>query len=128
MKLKIPNQIFGELETKIMRIIWELKQASVRQVFDKLFQNRSIAYTTVMTVMSRLYSKGILKRRSGEGGAYIYIPRQSQEEFSAAASKRMIRALINEFGEIAVAQFIDIVESSDRKNLSKWRRKLKNIK
>lgn len=128
MKKKKINQTLGDLEAEIMKIIWKLETASVRQVFSRLKKKRKIAYTTVMTVMTRLAQKGILRRQLDESGAYIYTPIQDKSSFFAAASKKVINNLIKEFGEVAVAQFIDAVESSNLKDLEKWQKKLKKIK
>lgn len=118
----------GELEAEIMEIIWKSKSASVREVLSNLKKRRKVAYTTIMTVMARLAKKGILKRKLDASGAYIYIPTQDKETFLASSSRKLIKNLINEFGEVAVAQFIDVVEDSDLKDLAKWQEKLKKIK
>ena len=51
---------FGELEAVIMDRIWNRQGASttVREVFDELAAERVIAYTTVMSTMDNLHSKG----------------------------------------------------------------------
>ncbi|OGY49561.1 MAG: hypothetical protein A3B89_01780 [Candidatus Buchananbacteria bacterium RIFCSPHIGHO2_02_FULL_40_13] len=124
----IHHQVLGELEAEIMEVIWKLKSASVRQVWTKLKKRRQLAYTTVMTVMSRLVLKGILKRQLDGGGAYIYVSAQEKEKFLADSSRKLIKNLIQEFGEVAVAQFIGVVEDSNLKDLIKWQKKLKKIK
>ena len=124
---KTPNQLFGDLEADIMEILWQKKHASVRQVLNKLLKQRKVAYTTVMTVMSRLCEKGILKRKLQLNGAYVYRPVQPREDFLAAASEKIIKGLISDYGHLAVAQFIDLLESTDSRNLAKWRRQLKKF-
>ena len=118
----------GELEAEIMEAVWNLESASVRQVLNRLKKKRDIAYTTVMTVMSRLCDKLVLKRKFNGDGAYVYTAFQAKANFLAAASKRAISGLLKEFGEVAVAQFVDAVESSSLKNLEEWRQKLKKIR
>src|ERR1051326_7193900 len=55
---------FGELEAVIMERLWEWgRPALVREVVDDLARDRSIAYTTVMTVMENLHRKGWLRRQ-----------------------------------------------------------------
>jgi predicted transcriptional regulator len=55
---------FGELEAVIMDRLWEWgKPALVREMVDDLSRDRSIAYTTVMTVMENLHRKGWLRRQ-----------------------------------------------------------------
>ena len=60
---------FGELELAILKIIRDLKKATVSDVCRKLGKNRS--YTTIMTVMSRLSKKGELNREK-KGKQYVY--------------------------------------------------------
>lgn len=121
------NQTLGSLEKEIMEIMWDLKSSSVRPVLNMLKKKRKVAYTTVMTVMSRLAKKGLLKRKL-DNGSYVYSICQCKENFLANASKKVINNLIKEFGEVAVAQFFDAVEKSDIKDLKKWQKKLKSIK
>lgn len=119
---------FGELESSIMDIIWRLNQATVKDVLGKLTKRRPVAYTTVMTVMSRLFAKSILKRQLDASGAYLYTPKQNRASFLAEASKKAVGRLLKTYGEVAVAQFFDILESGNLKKMEQWRRKLKNIK
>jgi len=121
------NHSLGELEAEIMEVVWKLKKCPVRRVLDKLKSKRKVAYTTVMTVMCRLYNKGLLKRTLDASGAYVYSSRREKKEFLVSASRNAINNLIKEFGDVAVAQFIDIVESKDAKKLKEWRGKLKKL-
>jgi Penicillinase repressor len=57
---------------------WD-RPTSVRDVFEDLHRHRSVAYTTVMTVMNNLHKKGVLTRETS-GRAYIYRPARSREE------------------------------------------------
>ncbi len=70
MKNKIASSL-GSLEKEIMEILWKLKTASVRSVLNQLCKKREVAYTTIMTTMSRLHAKGVLKRQQDASGAYI---------------------------------------------------------
>src|SRR3989344_5340620 len=87
--LKNSIQSLGSLEEEVMQIIWKEKNVSVRFIFDKIKIKRPIAYTTVMTIMSRLHTKGILNRRQ-QDGAYIYSPAQSKEKFLEKISEKII--------------------------------------
>jgi predicted transcriptional regulator len=128
MKINKIKHSLGELEAEIMEIVWKLKEATVRQVFSRLKKKRKVAYTTIMTIMARLTAKGVLKRKLDQAGAYIYTPTQDKQTFFAVASKQAISSLIKEFGEVAVAQFMDVIEGSNLKDLEKWQEKLKKIK
>jgi BlaI family transcriptional regulator, penicillinase repressor len=75
-------------ELEIMKVIWKLGTATVRQVYETLLERRRIAYTTVMTMMNILEQKGYLKKESGDK-AYVYAPAQPQ--------KQVIRTMVREF-------------------------------
>jgi len=68
-----------ELELEIMKVIWDLDECTVRQVYEALLERKRIAYTTVMTVMNILEEKGHLRKRK-EGRAFLYVPAHPQEE------------------------------------------------
>ncbi|MFI6502850.1 BlaI/MecI/CopY family transcriptional regulator [Nonomuraea typhae] len=73
----------GGLETAIMDLLWSYhRPASVRNVLEDLRRDRDLAYTTVMTVMDKLYKKGFLKRHP-QGKAYVYEPLLTKEAFTA---------------------------------------------
>jgi len=118
----------GTLEEEIMDVIWKEQTVSVRVVFDTLKKKRCLAYTTVMTIMSRLHTKGILHRKLHDNGSYIYSPAQSKEKFLDMLSEKVIKNLIKNCGEVAVARFIDIIEAGNFKQSAEWRKKLKKIK
>lgn len=73
-----------------MRVVWA-KDGPVtgRQVVDELTQTRSVAYTTVLTVMDRLARKGLLVKEPS-GRAHTYRARQSQEAFLAVLMARVL--------------------------------------
>ncbi|HLX43548.1 MAG TPA: BlaI/MecI/CopY family transcriptional regulator [Bryobacteraceae bacterium] len=77
-----------EQELEIMKVIWKLETATVRQVYEALLEQRRIAYTTVMTMMNILEQKGYLKKDQGER-AFVYQPTQPQ--------KQVIRSMVREF-------------------------------
>ena len=61
----------GEFE--LLEILWSLGEASVKNVWAKVDPGRGLAYTTVMTVLEKMYRKGFLSQRK-LGKAYIYSP------------------------------------------------------
>ena len=77
-------------ELEIMKQIWKLKTATVRQVYEAMLEHRKIAYTTVMTMMNILEQKGFLKKRAGER-AFVYAPRRPE--------RQVIRGMVREFLE-----------------------------
>lgn len=76
---------FGELEASVMDRLWEAEgPRSVRDVLVDLQRTRDIAYTTVMTVMERLFRKGLLAREEA-GKAFLYRPVLSRADYTADA-------------------------------------------
>jgi BlaI family transcriptional regulator, penicillinase repressor len=66
-------------ELEIMKLVWNLDEATVRNVYEALLARRKIAYTTVMTMMGTLEKKGHLTRRQ-RGRAYVYRPVRSRSQ------------------------------------------------
>ena len=80
-----------ELEAAIMDIVWckQLASFSVGDVLAILEKHRDIAYTTVMTTVSRLFEKGILARER-DGKRYLYSPKLTREEFLEATAREVL--------------------------------------
>jgi predicted transcriptional regulator len=100
----------GPLETEVMEVLWAAKEPlAVRAVLERLNRGRRppLAYTTVMTVMARLAEKDILRRhRAGRG--YEYEAAVSDEAAIA------VRELMRDYGDAAVAQFVDEARANPR--------------
>ena len=62
-----------------MKVVWERKASTVRDVYETLRERKGVAYTTVMTMMNILETKGHLVKRP-EGRAYVYEPSQARTE------------------------------------------------
>jgi predicted transcriptional regulator len=69
--MRKPLSPLGETEMEILNHVWELGEASVSDVHDKIIEYRDVAYTTVMTIMKNLSDKEYLKYRQ-DGRSYIY--------------------------------------------------------
>jgi BlaI family penicillinase repressor len=78
----------GARELAIMKMIWRLEEPTVREVYETLRRRRPVAYTTVMTMMSTLETKGYLRKRL-DGRAYRYRPAQPE--------RRVISSIVREF-------------------------------
>ncbi|MBK5224960.1 MAG: BlaI/MecI/CopY family transcriptional regulator [Thermoleophilia bacterium] len=121
------RQVLGDLEADIMELLWQKSPASVRDVHESLAQTRPIAYTTAMTVMSRLAEKGILKREQ-HGRAYLYAPTQSREEFCSETISTVMRGLLGGFGEPVLSNFVETVGAEDAGKLDELLRLIEQKK
>lgn len=122
--MKSKQRILGELEELVMEQIWQIQAGTVRQVWELVRQKRELAYTTVMTVMTRLLQKNLLRRQELAAGAFIYKPRLSREDFSAQTSRAFFGELLKKFGSIAVAQFVDALEEVDPRQVRQLKKLL----
>ena len=93
----------GDLESDVMGAVWELGEASVADVRRALGERS--AYTTVMTVMTRLADKGLLRRRK-VGRAFVYEPTRAQAVVGASLMRGLVDRLYGGSSARAVAHLI----------------------
>jgi predicted transcriptional regulator len=101
---------------------WRHDEVTVRAVLEAL--NRRApkrAYTTIMTVMTRLDGKGLLGRRR-VGKTDVYKPTMSREEYLEARARSQIDELVAEYGDVALAHFARQLDSLDPERLRQLRR------
>jgi predicted transcriptional regulator len=113
---------FGDLEAVIMHRVWERGEpVTVRELFDELSAERTIAYTTVMSTMDNLHRKGWLDRVR-EGKAYRYTATASREEYSA----RLMREALADGGdaEAVLSHFVAQIGNGESQALRSVLRKL----
>jgi BlaI family transcriptional regulator, penicillinase repressor len=84
----MPGEMLTARELAIMKIVWELPNATVRDVHDVLARERPVAYTTVMTLMNILERKGYLTRTKVDR-AYVYRATRPR--------RQVLRTLVREF-------------------------------
>jgi len=107
MTSRSPNYIppaLHELESEVMDVVWDRGEASVREVMQALNAGagRHRAYTTYMTIMGRLDTKGLLGRRR-EGKTDFYTPTYSRHEYSDLRARAELESVVDQYGEVALA-------------------------
>jgi predicted transcriptional regulator len=106
------GSVFGELELRAMEALWRLPEATVAEVHAAF--SGSLAYTTVMTTLDRLYKKGALERRK-RGRAYVYRARRSREEMQQGVIRRVVGSLLGPApAEPVLSSLVDAVSEQDR--------------
>ena len=99
-------RLLGPLEARIMRIAWSNRASTPFTVRDMQRRMPELAYTTVMTTVSRLAAKRLLS--VGPGGtrrAFAYWVHMSPAEYIAAASEQGVDQFVERFGDAALAAF-----------------------
>ena len=104
MPSKIPLPTGQELE--ILKVVWALGQASVREVHGELSKTRTVAYTTVMTMMNILKVKGHVRRRM-VNRAYVYTARDTRENVLSRIVKDFIGRVFDGSAEPLLMRLID---------------------
>lgn len=93
------RKVLGDLEADIMELIWARpanEGTTVRDIFEVLYEQRRIAYTTVMNTMTRLAKKKLLRTEKRDQ-AYIYYPNFTQDEFVSRFVGRVLADLFVSF-------------------------------
>jgi predicted transcriptional regulator len=112
-------RLFGELEARIMEAVWSLGEATGHDICRYLGEN--CHYKTVMTVANRLVVKGVLER-CRHGRAFTYTPVVPRDEFLACVSRQTLASLFSDFGEAAMAGFVQAVDQIAPERLEVLRR------
>lgn len=100
------------LELDCMNTLWPLREATVREIRDRLAERRARAYTTIMTIMDRLARKGVVERRK-TGRKYVYRARLSAEEARAHALEQVLQNFFGGSKESMIAQLSGNGHSGD---------------
>lgn len=101
----------GETEMEVLHHVWDMGEATVKQVRKKILENREVAYTTIMTVMKNLAEKGYLKYRK-DGVTYVYSPAREPE----SVRSNLVRELMKKVFKGSPKELIQTLVNSD--NLS----------
>lgn len=99
----------GNLELKVMSVVWDLQKATVREVRNALPGRKSLAYTTVLSVMQVLEKKGFLRHETLDR-RYVYYPKVSREEVVKSNIKHLANRLFDGSAELLV---VNVLESQD---------------
>lgn len=111
----------GSLQAGVLHALSKRGPSTVREVADVLPRRPALAYTTVMTVLSKLHEKGVVRRtRAGRG--YVYESRYAAEELRDRMAKHLVSELVDDFGDLALAHFASALSTVDRRRLDRLRR------
>jgi len=105
----------GELEASIMEVLWNRGGWSTPgEIHDVIAARRPLAYTTVMTILVRLWRKGRLERQR-DGRAFAYRPVQSREQHAATRMGEMLHGVADR--PAALSHFLQSLAPEDRVQL-----------
>jgi predicted transcriptional regulator len=104
----------GALEREVMAVVWKAGEITVREACDRL--DSTVAYTTVMTTMDRLFKKRLLARRK-VGRAFVYSATATRDEMEGAVATELVQSLLQRHGGEPLpllSSLVDAVSERDR--------------
>lgn len=111
----------GETEMEVLHHVWDLGEATVADVRERILDDRDVAYTTVMTVLKKLAEKGYLTYHK-DGRSYVYTPAQQPDEVQHSLLQRLMEKVFHGSPPALVQTLVQ------RENLSDAERhEIKNI-
>ena len=104
---------FGALQRAIIEIVWELGEATVREVWERLRQKKEMVYTTILTSMQRLERDGWLTHRA-EGNKNIYMATKTRAQAGAGSVRKFLHKMFNGNAALLFQQLVEEDELSDK--------------
>ena len=88
-KAKRPDKLLTEVELELMTILWQLGGGTVSEVLERLPAGRSLAYTSVSTILRILEQKGVLGAEK-VGRGHRYVPLVGRDEYQSFALRDVV--------------------------------------
>lgn len=108
-KFRLPAD---DLEYEVLRTLWELGSASVRDLHERVGVPQGLVYTTTAKVVDRLRDKGLIAR-TRQGGGFVYSPLIEQTVVERARARQLMGRFLGSGPHPAVAALVDAVDDID---------------
>ena len=116
----------GEAELAVLRVLWETGPQTVREVMDRLHERgRKVAYTTVLTFLTRMEQKGVVSSDKNEH-AYVYRARVTKEQVARTRVKSLLDQLYDGAAAPMVLHLIENERFTDEE-IARLRKLLKEL-
>jgi predicted transcriptional regulator len=102
------GRVLGDLEKSVMDVLWEKGEVTGREVFEEIGRKRSLAFTTILTVMDRLLKKGLIKRIK-KGRFFVYMASMSKDDFVKQVSQEVLQGIFDISASSAATSFVDFL-------------------
>ncbi len=102
----------GETEMEVLHHVWDLGEATVSDVRERVLEDRDVAYTTIMTVMKKLAEKGYLSYRK-DGRSYVYSPARPPGDVQHSLLRRVMDKVFGGSPTALVQTLVQREELSD---------------
>jgi BlaI family transcriptional regulator, penicillinase repressor len=111
-------------ELEIMKLVWERRSTTVRDIYEALLERRKVAYTTVMTMMNILEQKKFLRRKQ-EDRAYVYEPTRPKEQVLGGLVRDFLNRVFNGSAEPLLQHLVEQekISEADLREIARLMRK-----
>ncbi|MHC4582858.1 MAG: BlaI/MecI/CopY family transcriptional regulator [Planctomycetota bacterium] len=106
---KQPLDQLGKLQRAVVEAIWDLGEATVRQVWERICPKKDLSYTTILAAMQRLEKSGWLRHRV-EGKRNVYIPTRTRKQAGISSIHKLAQRI---YDGNALLMFRHLVEEGD---------------
>ena len=111
-------KILGDLEARLMQAIWRARvPTSARAIHERIVDDHSVALLTVVTVLNKLVTKRLLRRRKITD-LFHYEAIITEEALMAHASRRIVEGVLSLAPEAVTASFVDVLAERDPDQLA----------
>ena len=115
-------KVLGDLEARVMRAVWAVgRPAPARVVHARVAREHRVAPLTVITVLNKLVTKGLLTRAKRDD-LFHYEATLTEEEFVARASRRVVEGILSFGPEAVAASLVDVLAEQDPEQLAELAR------
>jgi BlaI family penicillinase repressor len=106
---KQPLDQLGKLQRRVVEAVWDIGEATVRQVWERICPKKNLSYTTILAAMQRLEKSGWLRHRL-EGKSNVYIPTRTREQAGIGSIRKLAQRI---YEGNALLMFRHLVEEGD---------------
>jgi predicted transcriptional regulator len=107
------QKLLTQVELELMTILWRIRQGSVIDVQSELLAGRTLAYTSVSTILRILEQKKIVGSRK-EGRGHVYFPRLSKESYEATTLKHVLTKVFDDAPTALVKRLLEVEDLSEK--------------
>ena len=103
---KKKSELLTEVELEFMNELWAIGEGTVRDVLNRLPEDRSLAYTSGATILRILEQKGFVTSRK-EGKSHVYIPTLAKDTYQSRSLKDLSMKLFDDTPASLVARLVN---------------------
>jgi BlaI family penicillinase repressor len=107
-----------ELERPLMEILWTKGPMMGRDLYSEIRREKDIAYTTALTVLDRLFKKGLIKK-DRDSGTILFTPAITRQAYEGGVTENLVRRAFEVSPDLAVSAFADVFSRMPKRDIDK---------